>query len=112
MSRDVILRRDAIRAGQMLAPLLLFSLILAGSSDPGLAKEGRKAIDLRELESGIGIRINEYRVSAKKPPFESNEKVAKLARAHSRDMAKGKVGFGHAGRRGPRRVGTRAPQIG
>ena len=81
----------------MLAPLLLFSLMLAGSSNRGIAEEEREVIDLRELESGLSIRINEYRVSAKKPPFESNEKVAKLARAHSRDMAKGKVGFGHDG---------------
>ena len=93
----MILHRDALRAGQMLAPLLLFSLMLAGSSNRGIAEEEREAIDLRELESRLSIRINEYRVSAKKPPFESNEKVAKVARAHSRDMAKGKVGFGHDG---------------
>jgi uncharacterized protein YkwD len=97
VSGDVTLQRGAIRARHLLAPLLLFSLIPAGFSDPGLAQEEQEAIDLRKLESGVGIRINEYRVSAKKPPFESNEKVAKLARAHSRDMAKGKVGFGHAG---------------
>ncbi len=81
----------------MLAPLLLFSLMLAGSSNRGIAEEEQEAIDLRELESGVGIRINSYRVSVKKPPFDSNEKVAKIARAHSRAMAKGKVGFGHAG---------------
>jgi len=81
----------------MLAPLLFFSLVLACFSGPGLADGEREAIDLRKLENGIGTRINEYRVSAKKPPFESNEKIAKIARAHSRDMAKGKVGFGHDG---------------
>jgi uncharacterized protein YkwD len=95
-----------IRARQTLALLLLFSLILAGLPDPGLAQEEQKAIDFRELESGVGSRINAYRVSVKKPPFDSNEKVAKIARAHSRDMAKGKVGFGHAG------LQERAAQVG
>jgi len=97
VSENVILQRDALRVRQMLALLLFFSLMLACFSDPGLADEEPKAIDLRELESGVGARINAYRVSAKKPPFESNEKVAKIARAHSRDMAKGKVGFDHDG---------------
>jgi uncharacterized protein YkwD len=77
--------------------LLLLSLVLAGPSDPGLAQEERKAVELRELEIAVGMRINEYRVSAKKPTFQSNEEVAKVARSHSRDMAEGKVGFGHDG---------------
>ena len=93
----MILHRDALRVDRMLAPLLVLSLVLAGLSDPGLAREEREEIDLRELEIAVGVRINEYRVSAKKPPFESNEKVAKVARGHSRDMARGKVGFGHDG---------------
>lgn len=94
---SMILHRDAIRVVRMFAPLLILSLILACLSDPGLVKEEREEIDLRELEIGVGVRINEYRVSTKKPPFESNEKVAKVARGHSRDMARGKVGFGHDG---------------
>jgi uncharacterized protein YkwD len=93
----MILHRDAIRVGRMLVPLLFFSLSLVGLPDRGLGAEERKQIDLRDLESKISIRINEYRVSAKKPPFESDEKVAKAARGHSRNMADGKVGFGHDG---------------
>jgi len=93
----MMLQRDAIRVGWMLALLLSFSLVLAGLPDRGLAEEKREGIDLRALESRVSTRINEYRVSAKKPPFERNEKVAKVARGHSRDMAKGRVGFGHDG---------------
>jgi uncharacterized protein YkwD len=79
------------------APLLFFCLVLAGLSAPGLAAEESKEIDLRDLESRISIRINEYRLSAKKRPFEASEKLAKIARGHSRNMAAGKVGFGHDG---------------
>jgi len=93
----MILHRDVIRAGRMLAPWLLLSLAMAGLSGPGLAERKREGVDLRELEIQVGIRINEYRVSAGRPPLESNEKVAEVARGHSRDMAKGKVGFGHEG---------------
>jgi uncharacterized protein YkwD len=89
--------RDAIRVGRMLVLLLFFSLALAGLPGRDLAAEERKEIDLRDLENRIGIRINEYRIAAKKPPFESNEKLAKVARGHSRNMADGKVDFGHDG---------------
>ena len=87
----MILRREVIRAGRMLAPLFVLSLLLAGLPGPGLAKQEREEIDLRELESGVRVRINEYRASVKKPPFESNEMVAEVARDHSRNMARGKV---------------------
>jgi uncharacterized protein YkwD len=93
----VILHRDAIRAGRVLAPLLFLALVPVGLSEPGLAQEERKAVEFRELEIAVGTRINAYRVSAKKPPFQSNEEVAKVARRHSRDMAEGRVGFGHEG---------------
>jgi uncharacterized protein YkwD len=100
------LPRHALRAGRTPVPLLFFSLFLACFSGPGLADEKREAIDLRKLESGVATRINEYRVSARKPPFASNEQIAKIARAHSRDMARGKVGFGHDG------LQKRAKQVG
>jgi uncharacterized protein YkwD len=93
----MVLHRDGRRVGWMLAPLLLFALILAGLCDPGLAEEERKEIELLDLERRVGIRINEYRASAKKPSFESSQELAEVARGHSRDMARGKVGFGHDG---------------
>ncbi len=95
----MILHRDVIRAGRMLARSLLFLLVLAGLPGRGLAQGESDEVDLRELEVGVRIRINEYRVSAKKPAFEPNEKVAEVARGHSRDMAEDKVGFGHDGLR-------------
>jgi uncharacterized protein YkwD len=49
------------------------------------------------MEREVAIRINQYRESVGKPPFESSDFVAKVARGHSRDMAKDKVGFGHDG---------------
>jgi uncharacterized protein YkwD len=93
----MILRRDSRGAERTLAHLLLFALVLAGLFAPNLAADEPEEIDLRDLEKTIGIRVNEYRASVGKPPFESNEKVAKLARSHSRRMAQGKVGFGHDG---------------
>lgn len=88
-------QRDAMRAARMLAPLL--ALMLAGLPSHGLAQAKGEKVDLRALEVAVGNRINEYRIAAKKPPFESNEKLAEVARGHSRDMARGKVPFGHDG---------------
>ena len=102
----MILQRDAIRGGRVVALLLLLFLVPAGLADSGRAAERKKNIDLRELEGRLAVRINEYRLAAKKPPFESNEKVAQVARGHSRDMATGRVGFGHDG------LQKRAAQIG
>jgi uncharacterized protein YkwD len=76
---------------------LVLSLVLAGLSEPGFAQEDGKAVDLRELEIAVGARINEYRVSVKKPPFQNSEELTEIARGHSRDMAAGRVGFGHDG---------------
>jgi uncharacterized protein YkwD len=53
--------------------------------------------DLGKIEREIDERINAHRKTTGQPSFRSDPKVAKIARSHSKDMAKGKVGFGHDG---------------
>ncbi len=49
------------------------------------------------MEDEILELINEYRASQSLPPFEMAQEIAEVAEGHSKEMAKGKVGFGHDG---------------
>jgi uncharacterized protein YkwD len=51
----------------------------------------------RDLEKQTFLLINQYRGKDGLPPLKWNDDVAKIARMHSRDMAKGDVDFGHGG---------------
>jgi uncharacterized protein YkwD len=53
--------------------------------------------DLSQIERDAEKGINAHRESTGRPTFRSDAMVAKIARGHSRDMAKGRVGFGHDG---------------
>jgi uncharacterized protein YkwD len=53
--------------------------------------------DLSQIERNVEKGIDARRESTGRPTFRSDATVAKIARRHSRDMAKGKVGFGHDG---------------
>ena len=53
--------------------------------------------DYMELERGLFDRVNEHRLGERKPSLKWDEAVAEVARGHSRDMAAGRVGFGHDG---------------
>ena len=55
--------------------------------------------DLSQIERDAEKGINAHRESTGRPKLRSDATVAKIARGHSRDMAKGKVGFGHDGLR-------------
>ena len=53
--------------------------------------------DLSQIERDAEKGINAHRKSTGRPMFRSEATVAKIARGHSRAMARGKVGFGHDG---------------
>src|SRR5262245_3340936 len=53
--------------------------------------------DLAGIESEIVARVNRYRRSEGLPALASDGRIAEIARAHSREMASGKTGFGHDG---------------
>jgi len=53
--------------------------------------------DLSQIERKVEMGVNAHRKSTGRPTFRSDATVAKIARDHSSDMAKGKVGFGHDG---------------
>jgi uncharacterized protein YkwD len=55
--------------------------------------------DVSQIERDAEKGINAHRESTGRPAFRSDATVAKIARGHSRDMAKGRVGFGHDGLR-------------
>lgn len=49
------------------------------------------------LEQSIHQQINQYRQSQKLPPLTLDPRISEQARAHSRNMASGKVTFSHQG---------------
>jgi uncharacterized protein YkwD len=51
----------------------------------------------RDVEKQTFKLINDYRDKEGFAPLKWSEGIAKIARAHSRDMAKGDVDFGHGG---------------
>jgi len=85
----------------------------ARTPPPAHGKESPKAAarpDLAGMESEIVARVNRYRRSEGLPALSNDARIAEIARAHSREMASGKTGFGHAGFRDrTREVDQRIP---
>ena len=50
-----------------------------------------------DLEHYVHRLVNEHRVSQGLKPLSFNSEISVVARRHSRDMATGRVGFGHGG---------------
>ena len=50
-----------------------------------------------EVEKETFILVNQYRKTSRLPLLAWDEEIAKVARAHSKDMATGEVDFGHEG---------------
>ena len=50
-----------------------------------------------DLEQHVHRLINEHRVSQGLKPLAFNPEISAVARGHSRDMATGRVGYGHEG---------------
>lgn len=68
---------------------------------------------LRAIEREVTARVDAHRGSRGLQVLEHSEVVAELARAHSRAMASGEVGFGHAGmQRRARELAARLPFAG
>ena len=65
-----------------------FGLIVSANLTSALADD---------LEHYVHRLVNEHRVSQGLKPLTFNPKIAAIARRHSRDMAAGRVGFGHGG---------------
>jgi uncharacterized protein YkwD len=73
--------------------LLLLALFVAAACFAPL-----RASDLQgDVEKQTFKLINAYRDRNGFPPLHWNDKIADIARAHSRDMATGDVDFGHGG---------------
>lgn len=69
--------------------------LLAGARPVGPA--AAPAQEFGTLERDVARRINAHRVARRLPPLAYNAAVAAIARAHSRDMATGRVPMGHDG---------------
>lgn len=59
--------------------------------------KGAARPDLAGIEREILARVNRYRRSEGLPALSNDPRIAEIARGHSREMATGKTGFGHAG---------------
>jgi uncharacterized protein YkwD len=54
-------------------------------------------MDIAKIENRTMRLLNEYRTGKGLTPFRFDPTLATLARAHSQDMARGRVPFGHEG---------------
>jgi|GEM_PF-1820371 len=83
----------------LLAVLGLFISASVNAQEAMVAKaSGGAGTDFRsKLEQETFLLVNQYRKENKLPPFKWSDDIAVVARAHSKDMAMDKVGFGHGG---------------
>jgi uncharacterized protein YkwD len=93
-SRDVVLipnafvlqvHCEAVRG--LLASLILLAL-WAVPSNPAPQRPGQPQIRIPDLERRIHALINKERTSQKLKPLELEERLSKIARSHSQDMAR------------------------
>jgi uncharacterized protein YkwD len=84
------------RGRRFLAPLsgLLLLLLLTSACEPADVEAEE---DFSTYEEIVFQEINRRRSSLRINPLEYNESLAEQARGHSRDMAEGRVPFGHEG---------------
>ena len=80
----------------MRARIVLFLLVLFAWNHPAISavEEGHND---RKLERETFALIDQYREADHLSSFAWSNEIAELARQHSRDMALGRVDFGHAG---------------
>jgi uncharacterized protein YkwD len=74
---------------------LLLACASAGSAPVAPARE-----DLAPMERDVARRVNQYRLGKRLPALRFDTAVASVARAHSLDMARGRVPLGHDGFKG------------
>jgi uncharacterized protein YkwD len=85
-----------VRAGRVVAAFAIASLALPAAVRGDSLDEAER---LAALEWQLFEAVNGYRSSEGLAPLALDDTVADLARRHSRAMAEGRVGFGHAGMR-------------
>ena len=72
--------------------------LMLGLAGGAYAQTGAVAIDFRDgVERQTFALVNDYRQSNFLAPLVWDDAIAKVARAHSKDMASGAVDFGHDG---------------
>jgi uncharacterized protein YkwD len=95
-----MIRRHAVDRFFWAAAFLAFFLVLkVGAQEPSFSPVGTgKNLEFRNgLEQEAFFLVNGYRKKNKLLPFFWNSDIAQVAREHSRDMATGKIDFGHDG---------------
>ncbi len=81
-----------------LCHIFAIRLIIVFLSSIGLAISVSVAAAIAdELEHYVHRLVNEHRVAQGLKPLSFNPEISAIARRHSRDMATGRVGFGHGG---------------
>jgi uncharacterized protein YkwD len=73
--------------------ILILSAISGCTSSEGSSDATVRA----DLESSVHSKVNSYRVSQGKSALGYDNRIAEIARTHSRNMAKGAVEVGHDG---------------
>jgi uncharacterized protein YkwD len=92
--------RIASPKARLAAALLLFLALAAAAFPPGTPAEGKRRAspaDTVALERKAHELVNAHRRSRGLPPLAWDARIAEVARRHSRDMAEGRVPFGHEG---------------
>jgi len=88
-------KRFALR---LLLPVTVAAVVLFNAPLPAAAQNGSEATELpRSLEHETFDLINKYREREGFPKLTWDSGIANIARLHSRDMATGRVAFGHGG---------------
>jgi uncharacterized protein YkwD len=80
--------------------MIIFSvmiLILSAISGCTNSERSSNATIRTDLESSVHSKVNSYRTSQGKSAMGYDNRIAEIARTHSRNMAKGAVGVGHDG---------------
>lgn len=76
----------------------LLSILLLAAAISGLHAQDHDSADFRaSLEKETFRLVNQYRQDQQLPPLAWSDSIAKVARAHSKDMATGDCDFGHDG---------------
>ncbi len=77
-------------------PFLCAVLVLACAGG-GAPSPAPATVDYRDLEQAVVRLVNAYRVRRRLRSLATDSTLARIARAHSREMAERRVAFGHDG---------------
>ena len=96
---ELVAKKSFFRPGPTSRPrLFALGLLLVVLSSLGLTVSAQLAsASVTELELSVHRLVNEHRTAQGLKPFAFSSKISDIARVHSEDMARGRVGFGHDG---------------